>query len=42
MIYMKSDKVVREKILELSKINKVGAAGTSNRGWLDALHWVIE
>lgn len=39
---MKSERLVKEKILELSKVNKMGGAGTSNRGWLDALHWVME
>ena len=46
MIYMKQSVKTKEqieaKILELSKINKVGGAGTTNRAWIDALHWVSE
>ncbi len=42
LLAMKSKEQVKDKIIETSKINKEGAAGSKNRGWLEALHWVIE
>ena len=39
---MKSQEQVKNKIIDLSKQNKVGSAGTSIRAWIDALHWVLD
>jgi len=39
---MKNEGSVREKIFQLSMSNKEGAGGSKIRGWIDALHWVLE
>ena len=39
---MRNEGDLREKVFQLSMSNKEGAGGSKVRGWIDALHWVLE
>ena len=39
---MKTADQIKDKIIQLSKENKPGAAGSKTRGTIDGLNWVLE
>lgn len=39
---LKTKKLIKEKIIQLTKIQSQGYQRQMIRGWIEALHWVIE